>query len=66
MKERDPHSHALLAFLSDPELDPAEVPGALKQYAFRSVLGNRRVREWCAEVVDVLRQVRLASYMYMI
>ena len=57
MKESDDLARALFALLSEPKLDSVEIAGALKQYAFRSVLENRRVRDWCSEVTDVLRQV---------
>ena len=48
---------ALSQFLASPNIHCTEVEGALEEFAFRSLLINKRVRDWCKDLTDVLEQV---------
>ena len=52
---------SLLEFLLSQDLEPAEISGALREFVFRSILDNRRVRKWCEDVGDVLKQASHSS-----
>ena len=63
---RDHPGFSLFQFLACPDIHPSEVVGALEEFAFRSLLRNKRVREWCKDVTDVLEHVGYLSVIRLI
>lgn len=50
-------SETLLAFLNGGDITDEDVTSVLEEYAWSSIAGGKRVREYCEDLADVVIKV---------